>query len=44
MLQRDQPYTDLGPDWQERRNNQAHARRLVAKLQRLGHTVILDAA
>ena len=44
MLQRDEPYTDLGPDWHERRNNQAHTRRLVAQLEHLGHTVILDPA
>jgi transposase len=44
MLSRDQPYHDLGPDWLRRRNDQAHARRLVAQLERLGHTVILDPA
>jgi transposase len=44
MLQRDHPYTDLGPDWHERRNNQAHTQRLVAQLEQLGHTVILDPA
>jgi hypothetical protein len=38
MLQRDQPYQDLGPDWLQRR----HARQLVAQLERLGHTVVLD--
>ncbi len=42
LLLRDEPYTDLGPDWLARRNEEAHARRLVAQLERLGHTVILD--
>ena len=42
MLQRDQPYHDLGPDWLHHRHDQAHARRLVAQLERLGHTVVLD--
>jgi transposase len=27
-----------------RRNDEAHTRRLVAQLQRLGHTVVLDPA
>src|SRR3954453_11597075 len=44
MLSRDQPYHDLGPDWLRRRNDEAHARRLVAQLERLGHPVILDPA
>ncbi len=38
MLTRDQPHSDLGPDWLARRNDEAHARRLVAQLERLGHT------
>jgi transposase len=42
MLKRDQPYQDLGPDWLQRRHDQAHTRRLVAQLERLGHTVVLD--
>jgi transposase len=41
MLQRDQGYADVGPDWHERRNNEAHTRRLVAQLERVGHTVII---
>jgi hypothetical protein len=41
MLQRDQGYADLGPDWHERRNNEAHTRRLIAQLERLEHTVII---
>ncbi|WP_281244753.1 hypothetical protein [Geodermatophilus poikilotrophus] len=36
--------TDLGADWLARRNDEAHARRLVAQLERLGHTVVLDPA
>ncbi len=42
MLTRDEPYRDLGADWLARRNDEAHARRLVAQLERLGHTVTLD--
>ncbi len=42
MLSRDEPYQDLGADWLSRRNDQAYARRLVAQLERLGHTVVLD--
>jgi transposase len=44
ILSRDEPYTDLGADWLARRNDEAHARRLVAQLERLGHTVVLDPA
>jgi transposase len=42
MLTRDEPYRDLGPDWLAKHNDEAHARRLVAQLERLGHTVVLD--
>jgi transposase len=42
MLQRDEPYRDLGADWLARRNDEAHTRRLVAQLEHLGHTVTLD--
>ena len=42
MLERDQPYQDLGPDWLAKRSQEAHTRRLVAQLERLGHTVVLD--
>jgi transposase len=42
MLSRDEPYQDLGADWLARRNTEAHTRRLVAQLERLGHTVALD--
>lgn len=44
LLSRDQPYHDLGPDWLTRRNSETRTRRLVAELERLGHTVTLDAA
>jgi transposase len=44
MLKRDEPYHDLGADWHRRRNNEAHTRRLVAQLEHLGHTVIIDPA
>ena len=42
MLERDQPSQDLGPDWLAKRSQEAHTRRLVAQLERLGHTVVLD--
>ena len=42
MLTSDEPYADLGADWLARRNDEAHTRRLVAQLERLGHTVVLD--
>ncbi len=42
MLKRDQPYSDLGPQWLEKRNEEAHTRRLVTQLEKLGHTVVLD--
>jgi transposase len=44
MLKRDEPYHDLGADWHSRRNNEAHTRRLIAQLERLGHTVRLEPA
>ena len=44
MLSRDEPYRDLGPDWHDRRDDDAHTRRLVAQLEHLGHTVHLDPA
>lgn len=43
MLKRDEPYRDLGADWLAR-NDEAHTRRLVAQLERLGHTVLIDPA
>lgn len=42
MLKRDVPYRDLGADWHGRRNDEAHARGLIAQLERLGHTVTLE--
>jgi transposase len=42
VLARDEPYRDLGPDWLATRNEDAHTRRLVAQLEKLGHTVVLD--
>ncbi len=42
ILLRDEPYRELGADWLARRNTEAHTRRLVAQLERLGHTVVLD--
>jgi hypothetical protein len=44
MLLRDEPYRDLGPDWLAKRHDEAHTRRLVAQLERLGHTVVFDPA
>jgi transposase len=44
MLKRDEPYHDLGADWHGRRNDEAHTRRLVAQLEDLGHTVIINPA
>jgi transposase len=44
MLKRDEPYDDLGPDWLAKRNEEVHTRRLVAQLEKLGHTVVLDQA
>jgi transposase len=44
MLKRDEPYHDLGADWHRRRSAEAHTRRLVAQLEHLGHTVIIDPA
>jgi transposase len=44
ILLRDEPYRELGADWLARRNDEAHTRRLVAQLERLGHTVVLDPA
>ncbi len=42
MLRDDEPYQELGADWLARRNDEAHTRRLIAQLERLGHTVVLD--
>jgi transposase len=42
MLERNEPYHDLGPEWMQRRHEQARTRQLVAQLERLGHTVVID--
>ena len=44
MLKKKEPYHDLGVDWHDQHHRDAHTRRLVAQLQRLGHTVTLDSA
>jgi len=44
MLTRDEPYREVGNDWFDQRHADAHTRRLVAQLKRLGHTVVLDPA
>lgn len=45
ILDRHQPYHDLGGDWfLQRYSNQAHVRRLVHQLERLGHRVTLRPA
>lgn len=44
MLKRDEPYRDLGPEWLATRNEEARTRRLVAQLEKLGYTVVIDPA
>jgi transposase len=44
MLSNDEPYRDLGADWLSRRTEEAHTRRLVSQLERLGHKVVIDPA
>ena len=44
MLDRDEPYRELGVDWFDQRHADAHTRRLVTQLKALGHTVVLDPA
>ncbi len=45
VLDRAQPYQELGPDYLTRRHtDEAHTRRLVRQLEHLGHKVILDPA
>jgi transposase len=45
ILERDQPYQDLGPDWFVRRDDPARrARRLADQLRALGYTVHLEQA
>jgi hypothetical protein len=42
MLATGEIYTDLGGDYYQRRDPERQTRRLVAQLQRLGHTVTLQ--
>jgi transposase len=42
MLQTGETYTDPGADFYTRRNPQRQTRRLIAQLERLGHTVTLQ--
>ena len=44
LLDRDEPYSDLGADYFLRRDSRAHVNRLIRQLEALGHTVTLDAA
>ena len=44
MLQTGETYTDPGADFYARRNPERQTRRLVAQLERLGHTVTLQQA
>ena len=44
MLSSGEIYTDLGGDYFARRDPAKTTQRLVTQLQRLGHTVILEAA
>jgi transposase len=45
LLDRDQPYSDLGADYFiERQNSDAYKRRLIHQLERMGHTVTLHQA
>jgi pimeloyl-ACP methyl ester carboxylesterase len=44
MLQTGETYTDPGGDYYTRRDPQRTTRRLIAQLQRLGHTVTLTEA
>jgi transposase len=45
VLATDSPYTDLGADFYDRRNDpERETRRLIAKLEALGHTVTIEPA
>jgi len=44
MLSTGEIYTDLGPDHLARRNPERQTKRLVAQLERLGHSVTLQEA
>ncbi|MGP0053374.1 MAG: hypothetical protein ACLPZR_31660 [Solirubrobacteraceae bacterium] len=43
MLTSGELYRDLGGDYYQRRDPERQTRRLIAKLERLGHTVTLQA-
>jgi hypothetical protein len=42
ILDRDQPYQDLGADWFVRRRPEAQARKLISQLNTLGYQVTLN--
>lgn len=42
VLTRRTPYQDLGPDYLDRRNEERLTRRLIARLERLGHKVTVE--
>lgn len=45
LLDRDEPYRDLGGDYfVQRQSSQAYQRRLIAQLERMGHRVTLEPA
>jgi transposase len=45
VLASDSPYTDLGADFYDRRSDpERETRRLIAKLEALGHTVTIEPA
>jgi transposase len=45
VLNDETDYIELGPDWFDRHNDaEAHARRLVHQLEKLGHRVTLEPA
>jgi transposase len=44
MLQTGELYTDPGGDYFARRDPERATQRLIAQLERLGHTVILETA
>ena len=42
MLNRDEPYHDLGPDWHVSRDERSPHPPAGRQLEQLGHTVVLD--
>jgi transposase len=42
LVQRDEPYHELGADYFDRRNPETTARRLVQRLEHLGYQVALQ--